>query len=225
MNPEDRLRRLRDDDRWIDEPFELRAAPPKQPRSLAPLRWASVGVGIAALLVGLFVVGKQVHFSSSSGSAAGTTTSGKSQQYSASSGTGASPVVPWTDSPAAGGAGNAAAAPQAGGTVSGLRATIALPTTISADSTLDYRVTLRNTGDGAVTWATCPVYVESLTTEAASTPATAYRLNCTSTGSLRPGAAVVFDMRIAVPADATGTLTLTWRLGAAAATATGKVIP
>lgn len=77
--------------------------------------------------------------------------------------------------------------------------------------TLDYRVSLTNTGRRPYRFrgSSCPTYIESL---APASPE-AYVLNCRPVGAIAPGARVLFEMRIAVPANARhGNTGLTWQL-------------
>ena len=231
MNPEDRLRRLRDDDRWNDEPFVLQNAAARRPRPLAPLKWASIGVGIAAALVGIDLVGSQLHLSGGATSAgtsaqskqspAAPASGGVSDLSSGGSSAASTGAIPWADLPADG----TATGSSANSDLADIAVSAALPVTIRAGAALAFTVTLTNSGSTTVRFGTCPTYTEALSS-ASGTVERTYRLNCGEVGALKPGEHAVFAMRIPVPAAAAGPVTVSWRLADGdAATATGMATP
>lgn len=86
-------------------------------------------------------------------------------------------------------------------TYPGLAATLTLPETTTGN-TLDYTVTLTNTGNKPITFETCPNYKQMANAFGAGKTTKTYQLNCAGTRTIDPGASTQYAMEIAVPADA-----------------------
>lgn len=105
------------------------------------------------------------------------------------------------------------------------RATITAPKTVTAGQTLNYTVTLTNTGRATLTFTDCPSYQQFATGRSTNghraETETLNTLNCSPAHPLKQGASTTFAMRIAIPANASpGSLKLSWLIGDQLATGT-----
>lgn len=237
MNPEDQqnvqqLRSLRDDERWLDEPYVQRARSSRR----SWRTWLPVPIAAAATLAIVLAAVALTRPAGSPSDGAAPAASRAAALASrpaatASTGPAASPVVPWA--PLVAPPAKAGASPAAdGGPLSALTITMQLPATLRAGATADYTVRLTNPTRAAIALTPCPTYtqiVQGAPQSAQNRPSAArFRLNCASTGSLAAGDSVLFAMRVAVPADARGAIRVTWALesaGAPSATETTSVTP
>jgi hypothetical protein len=194
MNPEEQLRRLRDEARWDDAPFILREG---RRRAWVP-RVAAGASGLAALAAGLMLLGVlQFPVPTSSPTAVATA------------------AVPWSA--------ERAPAPEASAralhlAAVPLTAALAAPASAAAGATLEYTVTLTNPTSRAVPLTPCPAYTQSLVAPRSGGGAGRalvggrYLLNCAAVRSLAPGASATFAMRAPLAAGVTGDVQLRWAL-------------
>ena len=107
--------------------------------------------------------------------------------------------------------------------LAGLTATLVLPVSAQAGSTLDYEVDLRNSTMKAVDLRPCPGYVEA--TDGALPVKQSYALNCTPVGTIAAGQTVRFAMRLMLPSSTSpGPLRITWAMAVPGVTATGTLL-
>lgn len=191
MSPEERLRALRDDERWVDEPFVLR--PRRRP---VAARITVAALVLAAVVAGLVVLALPRVPAPSAPVAAPTPS-----------------AVPWIPARGAGPLGTADRP------VLPVTVGIEAPKRAVAGRVLDYTVVLTNPTSRAVPLTPCPTYTQSVTPTEGPPLLGRYLLNCSPVGVLQPGASARFAMRQPVPAAA-GAATLRWTLtGGPAATA------
>ncbi|MDQ6874164.1 MAG: DUF4232 domain-containing protein [Actinomycetota bacterium] len=96
----------------------------------------------------------------------------------------------------------------------GLQASLDLPASVAAGSTLRYVVTLTNGGRSVLALDPCPAYEEFYYTNA-SGHRLVLRLNCLTVTRLRPGQRVRYAMQMPIP-DGYGEIKFGWALPAAA---------
>jgi hypothetical protein len=92
----------------------------------------------------------------------------------------------------------------------GLNVQATLPTSVSPGQTLDYTITLQNSGTSAVSLATCPSY----TVDIGPSPLDEYseQLNCGSIAEIPAGGSQSFAMETPVAANAVGSVRIAWLL-------------
>ncbi len=100
--------------------------------------------------------------------------------------------------------------PSQTGAYPGLQAKADLPATAVAGTTLNYTVTLTNTGDQPVNLVPCPVYSEIINT--GTVHSYSYRLNCSTVQSIAAGDSVTYAMRIPVPTGHSGIAKFGWSI-------------
>ncbi len=93
-----------------------------------------------------------------------------------------------------------------------LRASLAAPRATARGAVLAYRVTLANPSATPIALSPCPSYTQVLGAGTAAVQRTLL-LNCRAVAAIAGGAALTYEMRIAVPASAaTGATKLSWEL-------------
>jgi Protein of unknown function (DUF4232) len=98
------------------------------------------------------------------------------------------------------------------GTPGTLRASVQLPRTARAGTTLRYVITLTNPAAQTVALAPCPAYTEWLGNEGGGVERS-FALNCDSVQTIPRHAHVDYEMELDVPAEVlTGTAKVAWRL-------------
>lgn len=103
--------------------------------------------------------------------------------------------------------------PSASVPASGLSATISAPSSVVRGSVLQYFITLKNPTGRPITLSPCPSYTETLGANPASVVRQTWLLNCSAMPAINSGAAVVFEMRLSVPAGIPSGITkLSWSL-------------
>ncbi|HLZ22086.1 MAG TPA: DUF4232 domain-containing protein [Ktedonobacterales bacterium] len=103
--------------------------------------------------------------------------------------------------------------PAASVPASGLLATISGPGSVARGSDLQYFITLKNPSSASITMSACPSYTETLGVNPATVVRQTLLLNCSAMPAINVGAAVVFEMRLSVPAGIPSGITkLTWSL-------------
>ena len=100
---------------------------------------------------------------------------------------------------------------------SDLQPTIDAPDTVTAGQALTYVVTLTNPTGTTISLSHCPGYVEWMGTDSAGAAKESLGLNCSTVDEIVAGASVRYEMRLGVPPDAAGPMTLRWMLEAAGA--------
>ncbi|WP_375399237.1 hypothetical protein [uncultured Amnibacterium sp.] len=207
----ERLRRLRDDGRWLDEPYVQRDRSTRRSwRTWLPVPIAAVAT--LAIVFGAVALSRPAPVSDRGPAAPAT--------GAAAAGNASQTVVPWAPLAALPARSSTSAAPtftpKGSGPLSALTAAIELPATLHAGVTTDYTVRLTNSTGTAIALTPCPSYTQIVLgapQSAANRPAgSRFRLNCASVGSLAAGASVTFAMRVTIPADARGETKVTWSL-------------
>jgi len=100
------------------------------------------------------------------------------------------------------------------GSAGTLRVTLSFPRTARAGGMLRYLVTLTNPTDTAVRLDPCPSYTEAVYLPSPPTDplSRALFLNCDSMSSIAPGQHVRYQMRLPLPAMASGLAKFGWHL-------------
>lgn len=96
-------------------------------------------------------------------------------------------------------------------TYPGLTVSLDLPASAPSGSTLDYTVTLTNTGRKTIEFPVCPGYTESGNVFGKGGTTKRYRLNCAQIRNLSSGQSASYAMELPLP-DAHGTLKIAWFL-------------
>jgi hypothetical protein len=117
-----------------------------------------------------------------------------------------------------------AAQPASGDPLAGLRATLSTSGPAARGGRFVYEVILSNPTARTISFGSCPSYTEQLGAGAALAGRTLL-LNCAPAGSLAPGQAASFEMKLDVPATMpAGAAKLSWKLEVAGGTFAGKGI-